>query len=73
MVLLKFLNKEVFIRLEGDGAFVSTVKYGCVYSKTKEFSVDWEASSLTLEESAPQRAQYLIPPVTVPLKKRGGA
>ena len=71
MALLKPFSKEVFIRLEGGDAFVSTMKYGCFYSKTKEFSVDWEPSLLTVQESEPLQARYLIPPMTVP-KRRGG-
>jgi hypothetical protein len=70
MALPGAFSKEVFIRLEAGDAFVSTVKYGCFYSKTKEFSVDWEPSLLTLQESRPLQARYLIPPVTV--RKRGG-
>jgi len=70
MAPLKSFSKEVFIRLKGDGAFVSTVRYGCFHSKTKEFPLEWEASRLT-EESAPVRAEDLVPPVTAPLKRRG--
>lgn len=72
MALPRTLTKEVFIHLKGDCAFVSTVKYGCFYSQTREFTVGWEPSRLTLEESAPVRAEYLVPPVTAPLKRRGG-
>jgi len=73
MALPRTLTKEVFIHLQGDCAFVSTVKYGCFYSQTKEFTVDWEPSRLTIEESAVRQARYLVPPVTLPLNKRGGA
>jgi len=71
MALLRPFSKEVFIRLEGDDLLVSTVKYGCFYSKTKEFSVDSEPSLLTVQGSEPLQARYLIPPMTVP-KRRGG-
>jgi len=72
MALLKFPTKEVFIRLEGDSAFLSTVKYGWFHWKTKEFPVVWDALSVTLQESPVRQARYLVPPVTVPLNKRGG-
>jgi hypothetical protein len=72
MTLLKSFTKEVFIRLESDAAFVSTVRYGCFHSKTKEFPLEWEGPTLTLPESAPVRPEYLVPPVTARLKKRGG-
>jgi hypothetical protein len=71
MALLKSFTKEVFIRLEVDAAFVSTVRYGCFHSKTKEFPLEWEGPSLTLQESAPVRHEYLVPPVTAPLTRRG--
>ena len=71
MELPRPISKEVLIRLEGGDVLVSTVKYGCFYSKTKEFSVDWEPSLLTVQESEPLQARYLIPPMTVP-KRRGG-
>ena len=61
---------KVFIRLDGGDAFVSTVKYGCFYSKAREFKVDWEATALTPQE-APLQARYLVPPITVALKKGG--
>lgn len=72
MALPKPFAKDVFIRLEGRDAFVSTVKYGCFYSKTKEFDVDWEPSPPALQDSERRLARYLVPPVTVLLKKRHG-
>ena len=71
MALPRPLTKEVFIRLDGGDAFVSTVKYGCVYSKAREFKVDWEAT-LPPPQETPLQPKYLVPPITVALKKRGG-
>jgi hypothetical protein len=61
MALPRPFSKEVFIRLEGNGAFVSTVKYGCFYSKTKEFCVHCDPSLLTFQSSARLQPKYLIP------------
>jgi len=73
MGLPKPFTKEVFIRLEGGDAFVSTVKYGCFYSKTKEFDMDWEPSPPALQVSKLHLARHLIPRVMVFVKKRSGA
>jgi len=70
MTLPRTFTKGVFIRLDGRGAFVSNVRYGCFYSKAKEFKVDSEATVLTPDE-APLPARYLVPPITVALKKGG--
>ena len=70
MTLPGTFTKEVFIRLDGRGAFVSTVRYGCFYSKAKEFKVDWEATVPTPQET-PLPLKYLVPPITVALKKGG--
>ncbi len=70
MGLPKLFTREVFIRLEGDETFATTVKYGCFYSKTEEFKVDWEPSA-TLQQSASPSPTYLVPPATMPPKKQG--
>jgi len=72
MALPQSLTKEVFIRLDGDGAFVSTVKYGCFHSKTKRVPLASEAPDLTPQESVMRLARHLVPPVTLPSKKRSG-
>jgi len=69
MELPKLFIREVFIRLEGGETFATTVKYGCFYSKTEEFKVDWEASA-TPQESASPTATYLVPPAPMPPKKQ---
>ncbi len=60
------LAREVFIRLDGNEAFVGTVKYGRFYSRTKEVTVVCEASPLRLPERVPLAARYFVPPLTVP-------
>ena len=64
MALMKPLSKEVFIRIEGIDAFVSTVKYGCFYSKTREFSVCRDRALV-----ARPQPKYLVPPITMAMKK----
>lgn len=64
MTLPKSFTKQVYIRLEGGEAFVSTVKYGCFYSKTNEFKVCSEAPELSLQEDAQLAPKYLVPPLT---------
>jgi len=66
MTLPRPFAKEVFIRLDGGDAFVSTVKYGCIYSKAREFKVDW---NVITPQEMPRRPIYLVPPITVALKK----
>jgi len=65
MALPKCFTKDVFIRLEGCDAFVSTVKHGWFYRIAKEFSIEGELSLPTLPKSEP-----LQTPVALPLKKR---
>lgn len=70
MIFPKLFAKEVFIRLDGDDAFVSTVKYGCLYSKASEFKVEWEA----LEPTSPEitfHPAYALPLITIAVKTRG--
>ena len=64
MTLAKPFSKEVFIRIEGNDAFISTVKYGCFYSKRKAFSVYLYPSL-----AARRQPKYLVPPITI-LRKR---
>ena len=71
MTILRPFTKEVFIRLEGADAVVSTVKYGCIYSKTKEFKV-YRETTMPSPQETPVQTRYLVPPITVALKKRGG-
>jgi len=66
MGLPKLFSREVFIRLEGGETFATTMKYGCFYTKTEEFKVDWGASALTFQERATPTATYLVPPATMP-------
>jgi len=67
MGLPKLFTREVFIRLEDDETFATTVKYGRFFSKTEELKVAWGASA-TLQESVSPGATYLVPPATMPPK-----
>lgn len=67
MQLPRFLSKEVLLRIEGVEAIVSTVRYGCFYSKTKAFNV---ASAPRLQPSALRAARYLVPLLTTGSAKR---
>jgi len=63
-------SKEIFVRLDGNGAFVTIVKYGWFYSKTKEFIFAAEPSSAGFQENQPLLAKYFVPPATTPTKDR---
>ena len=65
MVLPKLFEKEILIRLQGKVAFVSTVKYGCFYSRRKVFGAPRESPPVHQEEN--EAAGQLLPPSTVPV------
>lgn len=72
MIFSKLFSREVFIRLEDGDAFVSTVKYGRFYSKTKEFGLDGEPELPGRNERATALPEHLVPRAAAPMKKRSG-
>jgi len=65
MLFSKLFEKEILIRLQGKDAFVSTVKYGCFYSRRKVFDASRESTPVHQEEDEPSGP--LLPPSTVPV------
>jgi len=73
MRLPDLFSKKVLIRLEGNGTFASTVKYGCFYSRTKEFDVGRQFPVPALSKAASLLAYYLVPLYSAASPKKRGS
>lgn len=71
MRLPKPFTKDIFIRLDNDDAFTSTVKYGCFYSKTKQFSVETETPARAPAQTAVPAETRVVLPQRLPPKSQG--
>jgi len=71
MKVSNLFAKDVFIRLDGGDAFVATAKYGFLYTKTEQVSVDGEPSGAE-RTTAEVHSRYLVPPISASAKKRRG-